>query len=79
MRLPDQFAYKFQVIVGEYSTCKTEEEAYKKIMSVVDIMESQSYDYGSEWRRTNIIVDKSKLEKYGVYVVIVAFRIKDSY
>ena len=71
-RLEDGIVYDF------YFTDVTDEEAVAIATKIADIMESQSYDHGSEWRRTYIeIVKQSDRYKIGP-IVRVAFRVRDA-
>lgn len=54
-------------------------DKHKKIVEdIADMLESDSYDHGSEWR-----LDREKLiqsnERFEEYITLIDFRIKDSY
>ena len=71
-RLEDGIVYDF------YFTDATDEEAVTIATKIADTMESQSYDHGSEWRRTYIeIVEQSERYRIGP-IVRVAFRVRDA-
>ena len=48
------------------------------VKKIVSIMESQSYNHGSEWRNTKIEIISKDREGYEPCVVHVYFRIRDS-
>ncbi|MGF7011959.1 hypothetical protein M2146_002513 [Lachnospiraceae bacterium PF1-22] len=78
MKREDVFAYVFTVFVGDREAISLE-KARELVLKVVEEMESQSYDHGAEWRRTSIVMDISKLERYGECSFIVNFRVRDAY
>lgn len=71
-RLTESFGYDFTIY-------DSEERAMQIVTEIVSVMESQSYDHGSEWRHTNIEIISKDREVYEPCVVRVYFRIKDSY
>lgn len=71
-RLTESFGYEFKIH-------DSDEKAMQIIKEIVSIMESQSYDHGSEWRHTKIETISKDREIYEPCVVHVYFRIKDSY
>ncbi len=72
-RLTESFGYEFKIYFCD------EESAMEIVKEIVSIMESQSYDHGSEWRHTNIEIISRDREIYEPCVVRAYFRIKDSY
>lgn len=48
-REPYEFAYVFEADVSK----EDEEKGVEAIKRVISVMESQSYDHGSQWRRTS--------------------------
>ena len=72
-RLTEIFGYEFEI----YDT--SDEKTMQSVKEIVSIMESQSYDHGSEWRHTEIEIISKDREIYEPCVVRVYFRIKDSY
>jgi len=78
-RVPNRFAYKFFVTVEKYQSSDSVLNAKLAIMELVSKLESQSYDHGSEWRRTEIEEDSTGIERYGEFEMCVYFRIKDIY
>ena len=71
-RLSESFGYEFEIY-------DSDENAMQIVKEIVSIMESQSYDHGSEWRHTKIEIISKDREIYEPCVVRVYFRIKDSY
>lgn len=71
-RLSESFGYEFEIY-------DSNENAMQIVKEIVSIMESQSYDHGSEWRHTKIETISKDREIYEPYVIRVYFRIKDSY
>lgn len=71
-RLTEIFGYEFKIDASD-------EKAMQIVKKIVSIMESQSYDYGSEWRNTKIEIISKDREIYEPCVVRAYFRIKDSY
>ena len=71
-RLTESFGYEFQIYDGD-------ERAMQTVEKIVSVMESQSYDHGSEWRHTKIEIISKDREVYEPCVVRAYFRIKDSY
>lgn len=71
-RLSKSFGYEFEIY-------DSDENAMQIVKEIVSIMESQSYDHGSEWRHTKIETISKDREIYEPCVVRVYFRIKDSY
>ena len=78
-RILDRFAYCFIVSIGKYHICNSEEDAKNAIMKAIEKLETQSYDHGSCWRRTEVKEDNSRVERYGEFEMTVDFRIRDSY
>lgn len=71
-RLTEFFGYEFQIYDGD-------ERAMQTVEKIVSVMETQSYDHGSEWRHTKIEVVSKNREVYEPCVIRAYFRIKDSY
>lgn len=71
-RLSESFGYEFEIY-------DSDEKAMQIVKEIVSIMESQSYDHGSEWRHTKIEIISKDREIFEPCVVRVYFRIKDSY
>ena len=71
-RLSESFGYEFEIY-------DSDENAMQIVKEIVSIMESQSYDHGSEWRHTKIETISKDREIYESCVIRVYFRIKDSY
>ena len=71
-RLTESFGYEFEIDDND-------EKAMQIVKKIVSIMESQSYDHGSEWRNTKIEIISKDREIYESCVVRAYFRIKDSY
>lgn len=71
-RLTESFGYEFEIDDND-------EKAMQIVKKIVSIMESQSYDHGSEWRNTKIEIISKDREIYEPCVVRAYFRIKDSY
>ena len=71
-RLSESFGYEFEIY-------DSDENAMQIVKEIVSIMESQSYDHGSEWRHTKIETISKDREIYKSCVIRVYFRIKDSY
>ena len=76
--MAEAFVYVFTVFIGDGEAISVD-SARELVLKVVGEMESQSYDHGAEWRRTDIVTDTSKLGRYGECSFIVSFRIKDMY
>lgn len=72
-RLTESFGYEFKIYFCD------EVSAMEIVKEIVSIMESQSYDHGSEWRHTNTEIISKDREVYEPCVVRAYFRIKDSY
>lgn len=74
-RLNSTFGYEFKIYGAENN-----EQAMSIVKEIASIMEHQSYDHGSEWRRTGIdIMHEGNKEWYEPCVIWVHFRVKDSY
>ena len=71
-RLSESFGYEFEIY-------DSDENAMQIVKEIVSIMESQSYDHGSEWRHTKIETISNDREIYEPCIIRVYFRIKDSY
>ena len=71
-RLSESFGYEFEIY-------DSDENAMQIVKEIVSIMESQSYDHGSEWRYTKIETISKDREIYEPCIIRVYFRIKDSY
>ncbi len=71
-RLTESFGYEFEIF-------HCDEYALQIVKEIVSVMESQSYDHGSEWQHTNIEIISKDREVYEPCVVRAYFRIKDSY
>jgi len=78
-RIPNKFAYNFFVTVEKYQNLDSISNAKLAIMELVSKLESQSYDHGAGWRRTEIVSDSTGIERYGEFKMRVYFRIKDIY
>lgn len=73
------FSYEFVVGIGEYEDwCKDVKSAREKVDKLVKAMVSQSYDHGAQWRTTESYEDTTRVSRYGQYVAIVSFRIRDA-
>lgn len=70
-RLTESFGYEFQIYDGD-------ERAMQTVEKIVSVMESQSYDHGSEWRHTKIEIISEDREVYEPCVVRAYFRIKEN-
>lgn len=68
-RLKDAFGYKFEVFT------KDADKAMEIVDKVADIMCSQSYDHGAQWRVTSV-----KLIEQGIMssIIEVRFRVRDA-
>lgn len=74
------FSYEFVVGIGEYDDdCKDVQSARETVNKLVSVMVSQSYDHGSQWRVTESYEDTTKVSRYGQFIMIVAFRIRDAW
>ena len=74
-RLTDKFGYEFEIYKAE-----SIEQATAIVEKIAEIMESQSYDHGQEWRKTEIVALNSDMKEwYEPHIFNVCFRIKDSY
>lgn len=73
-RLHDAFGYDF-----EFCTDQSDESAIEKAKKIAEIMSSQSYDHGSEWRITSVEIVPQE-DRYKIAPIVrVMFRIKDTY
>ena len=68
-RLSESFGYEFEIYDND-------EKAMKIAKKIVSIMESQSYDHGSEWRHTEIEIISKDREIYEPCVIRVDFILK---
>jgi len=67
--------YKDEELVY-YIQTSNQEKHEELVDKIINLLKNQSYDHGSEWRKTRKDIIKS--DKYS-QLSLVAFRIKDSY